>query len=406
MIHGLLVQICLVLKVILVVAAGLLLIGCASPKAVSTFKAIDLNPIVQGGDYVQKVDNFVVILDKSGSMGELYKGQKKLDYAKDMVSRMNRTMPDLMLTGSLRIFGRIAVWSNNFTELMWGPAAYSTIGLDGGLSKVGFSVGDSPLNAALDATAQDLKSAKGNIAVIIFTDANKEVMNYDVVRKAAANLKNQYGNRICIYTVQIGKDPEGKKLLQQVAQAGQCGFYTNAAKIASSAGMAGFVEKVFLQKVEKVEVVVEKVVVIKPGPCPDNDGDGVCDKDDQCPNTPRGAKVDYRGCWVLGDVFFDFDKYNIKPRFYYELDAVVKVLNKNPSVKIRIEGNTDNIGTAKYNMGLSDRRAKAVMEYLVKAGIDKNRLSTIGYGFSRPIATNATNEGRALNRRVELTPLS
>ena len=394
------------LKVILFVAVGLLLIGCASPKAVSTFHALDLNPIVQGGDYAQKVDNFVVILDKSGSMGELYKGQKKLDYAKDMVNRMNRTMPDLMLTGSLRVFGRIAVFSNNFTELMWGPAAYSTIGLDGGLSKVGFSVGDSPLNAALDATAQDLKSAKGNIAVIIFTDANKEVMNYDVVRKAAANLKNQYGNRICIYTVQIGKDPEGKKLLQQVAQAGQCGFYTNAAKIASSAGMAGFVEKVFLQKVEKVEVVVEKVVVIKPGPCPDNDGDGVCDKDDQCPNTPRGAKVDYRGCWVLGDVFFDFDKYNIKPRFYYELDAVVKVLNKNPSVKIRIEGNTDNIGTAKYNMGLSDRRAKAVMEYLVKAGIDKNRLSTIGYGFSRPIATNATDEGRALNRRVELTPLS
>ncbi|MCJ7685163.1 MAG: OmpA family protein [Desulfobacteraceae bacterium] len=394
------------LKVILFVAVSLLLIGCVSPKAVSTFHALDLNPIVQAGDYAQKVDNFVVILDKSGSMGELYKGQKKLDYAKDMVSRMNSTMPDLMLTGSLRVFGRIAVFSNNFTELQWGPAAYSTIGLDGGLSKVGFSVGDSPLNLALDAAAQDLKSAKGDVAVIIFTDANQEVMNYDAVRKAATSLKNQYGNRICIYTVQIGKDPEAKKLLEQVAQEGQCGFYTNADQIASSAGMAGFVEKVFLKKVEKVEVVEEVVVVVKPAPCPDNDGDGVCDKDDQCPNTPRGAKVDYRGCWGFHSVFFDFDKYNIKPRFYYELDAVVKVLNKNPSLKIRIEGNTDNIGTAKYNMGLSDRRAKAVMEYLVKAGIDKNRLSTIGYGFSKPIATNATPEGRALNRRVELTPLS
>jgi OOP family OmpA-OmpF porin len=393
------------LKVILVVAAGLLLIGCASPKAVSTFKAIDLNPIVQGGDYVQKVDNFVVILDKSGSMGELYKGQKKLDYAKDMVSRMNRTMPDLMLTGSLRIFGRIAVWSNNFTELMWGPAAYSTIGLDGGLSKVGFSVGDSPLNVALDAAAQDWKRASGNLAVIIFTDANKEVMNYKAVKKAAADLKAYYGERVCIYPVQIGKDPEAKKLLQQIAQEGQCGFYTNADQIASSAGMAGFVEKVFLQKVEKVVVVEEKVVIVKAGPCPDNDGDGVCDKDDQCPNTPRGAKVDYRGCWVVGDVFFDFDKSNIKPRFYYELNAVVKVLKNNPSLKIRIEGNTDNIGTAKYNMGLSNRRAKSVLEYLVKAGINKNRLSTVGYGFSRPIATNITPEGRALNRRVELTPL-
>ena len=103
------------LKVILFVAVALLLIGCASPKAVSTFHALDLNPIVQGGEYVQKVDNFVVILDKSGSMGELYKGQKKLDYAKDMVSRMNSTIPDLMLTGSLRVFGRIAVFSSSFT---------------------------------------------------------------------------------------------------------------------------------------------------------------------------------------------------------------------------------------------------------------------------------------------------
>ena len=394
------------LKVILFVAVALLLIGCASPKAVSTFHALDLNPIVQGGDYAQKVDNFVVILDKSGSMGELYKGQKKLDYAKEMVGRMNRTIPDLMLTGSLRVFGRIAVFSSSFTELEWGPAAYSKMGLDGGLNKVGFSVGDSPLNVALDAAGQDLKSAKGDIAVIIFTDANQEVMNYKAVLKSAANLKSQYGNRICIYTVQIGKDAAATKLLQQVAQEGQCGFYTNADKIASSAGMAGFVEKVFLQKVEKVEVVEEVVVVAKPAPCIDNDADGVCDDVDKCLNTPKGANVDYRGCWVLGDVFFDFDKYNIKPRFYPELDAVVKVLNRNPSVKIRIEGNTDNIGTANYNMGLSERRAKAVMEYLVKAGIDKNRLSTIGYGFSKPIATNATDEGRALNRRVELTPLS
>lgn len=250
-----------------------------------------------------------------------------------------------------------------------------------------------------------MKSANGNIAVIIFTDANKEVMNYKAVKKAAADLKAYYGERVCFYPVQIGKDPEAMKLLQQIAAEGQCGFYTNADQIASSADMAGFVEKVFLQKVERVEVV-EEVVVVKPAPCPDGDGDGVCDKDDQCPNTPKGANVDYRGCWVLGDVFFDFDKSDIKPRFYPELDAVVKVLDKNPSVKVRIEGNTDNIGTEKYNMGLSERRANAVMEYLMKAGIDKNRLSTIGYGFSKPIATNATDEGRALNRRVELTPLS
>jgi OOP family OmpA-OmpF porin len=168
--------------------------------------------------------------------------------------------------------------------------------------------------------------------------------------------------------------------------------------------MAAFVEQVFLTKVEKVEVV-EEVVVVKPAPCIDNDSDGVCDKDDQCLKTPKGAKVDYRGCWVLGDVFFDFDKSDIKSRFYPELNAVVKVLNKDPLLKVRIEGNTDNMGSAKYNMGLSERRANSVMEYLVNAGIDQSRLSAVGYGFSKPIATNATDAGRALNRRVELTPM-
>lgn len=394
------------LKVALLMAAALLMVSCASPKATSTFQPLDLNPVIQGGDYEQKVDNFVVILDKSGSMKDMYKGKKKLDYAKEMVCAMNQTIPDLMLTGSLRTFGRVAVFSDQFTELLWGPAAYSKMALKDGLGKVGFSVGDSPLNLALDAAAQDDKRVKGNIAVIIFTDANKEVMNYKAVKKAAAELKAYYGERICFYPVQIGKDPEAKKLLEQVAQEGQCGFYTNADQIASSAGMGGFVEKVFLQKVEKVEVVEKVVVIEKPVPCSDNDGDGICDKDDPCPNTPKGAKVDYRGCWVLGDVFFDFDKYDVKPRFYAELDAVVKVLNENPSVKIRIEGNTDNIGTPKYNMGLSERRANSVKAYLVKAGIDESRLSTIGYGLTRPIATNATDEGRALNRRVELTPTS
>jgi OOP family OmpA-OmpF porin len=392
------------LKVILFLGAVLLLVGCATPKAVSTFNAQDLNPMLRSGNFVQKVDNFVVILDKSGSMGQIYKGQKKLCYAKEMVSRMNKTLPDLMLTGSLRIFGRLEIFCDQFTKLLWGPAPYSKMALEKGLDNVGFSVGDSPLNAALDATAQDLKSAQGDIAVIIFTDANKEYMNYKAVRKSAAALKNQYGSRLCIYTVQIGMNPEGKKLLEQVAQEGQCGYYVNADQIASSQGMADFVANVFLKeappKPEPVkEVVVEKIVIM------DSDGDGVPDNLDKCPGTPKGARVNKFGCWVLERVLFDFDKYDIKPQYYGFLDEAAMVFEKNPGLNVVIEGNTDNIGTAAYNMKLSLERANAVRDYLVKKGVAKDRLSTKGYGFSRPIATNATEEGRALNRRVQLTPL-
>jgi len=396
------------LKVALCVAAALLLFGCATPKAVSTFSAQDLNPMLQGGAYLPKVNNFVVILDKSGSMGTVYKGQKKLDYAKDMVCRMNQTIPDIPLTGSLRIFGRMAVFCNQFTKLLWGPAPYQKGAINDALNQVGFSVGDSPLNTALDETAKDLKAAQGDIAVIIFTDGNKHYMNYDAVRKSVAALKSQYGSRLCIYPVQIGQDPEGKKLLAEVAQAGQCGYFVNADDIASSQGMADFVSRVFLKKAQSKpepvkevvkEVVVEKVVIL------DSDGDGVSDNLDKCPGTPKGARVDKFGCWVLEHVLFDFDKYNIKLQYYHLLDEVARVFKMNPDLRVIIEGHTDNIGTAAYNMKLSFRRANAVKEYLINRGVAGDKMKVEGFGFTRPVASNATAEGRALNRRVQFTPV-
>jgi len=140
--------------------------------------------------------------------------------------------------------------------------------------------------------------------------------------------------------------------------------------------------------------------------CPlDSDGDGVPDYQDQCPETPMGAKVDKRGCWVIEGVKFDFNKWIIKPAYTPVLDEVMTVLKKNPDLKLEIQGHTDNIGTAQYNQRLSEKRASAVMKYLVQKGIEKKRLSTIGYGLKRPIASNATPEGRARNRRAELRPI-
>jgi len=145
-----------------------------------------------------------------------------------------------------------------------------------------------------------------------------------------------------------------------------------------------------------------------PAPAPqpvDTDNDGVADESDVCPGTPAGARIDERGCWVLSqDYMFDFDKATIKSKYYPILDDVVKVIMDNPALRVLLEGHTDSIGSEAYNQGLSERRAKAVQQYLIKAGVDSARLSTVGYGESRPIAPNNTKEGRAKNRRVELTP--
>lgn len=148
----------------------------------------------------------------------------------------------------------------------------------------------------------------------------------------------------------------------------------------------------------------EPVEPVAPEKCPDADNDGVCDDQDDCPGTPRGAYVNERGCWVIENLLFDFDKAVIKEKYYPDLDDVARVLNENPDLRVELRGHTCWIGTKKYNQNLSERRAKAVVEYLKRKGIDSSRLTWKGYGESQPAFPNTTREGRIKNRRVEVEP--
>lgn len=99
---------------------------------------------------------------------------------------------------------------------------------------------------------------------------------------------------------------------------------------------------------------------------------------------------------------FDFDSYVIKKESYSALDEAVKVLKKYDEMLFVVEGYTDDVGSDAYNLNLSRERAKSVMNYFVSKGIPANRISSTGYGESKPIASNETEEGRAKNRRVEI----
>lgn len=105
---------------------------------------------------------------------------------------------------------------------------------------------------------------------------------------------------------------------------------------------------------------------------------------------------------VLRGVNFDFDKQVIRPDSEPLLRAAIRILEENPNVRITVEGHTDALGTDAYNEALSIRRAETVFQFLREGGIDADRMQVIGYGESRPLATNDTAEGRAENRRVEL----
>ena len=141
-----------------------------------------------------------------------------------------------------------------------------------------------------------------------------------------------------------------------------------------------------------------------PAKCADSDGDGVCDADDQCPNTPAGDRVGPFGCScdVTIRTHFAFDSAELTAEDKAQLDAVATRLTELQFVEGTATGHTDSVGDEAYNMKLSERRAQAVVEYLAAKGVAQGRIKAIGMGESKPIATNETEAGRAENRRVTI----
>lgn len=167
----------------------------------------------------------------------------------------------------------------------------------------------------------------------------------------------------------------------------------------------------------------EPVKVVEPL---DTDGDGVIDSVDQCPGTPAGTKVNATGCplpickapapgeritlagcgtgdtIVLSGVTFEFNQARLTPNAETILDNVADELKANGGIDVELGGHTDSVGSDDYNRTLSQERAQSVRAYLSQKGIEAPRLTAVGYGESQPVADNETDEGRELNRRVEL----
>ena len=144
----------------------------------------------------------------------------------------------------------------------------------------------------------------------------------------------------------------------------------------------------------------------------DEDGDGVTDDRDRCPGTPAGTRVDADGCplpvakvaSVKLKVNFGFDSTQVQEQYFTDLAELAEFLKRFSELQVDVEGHTDSTGPEDYNMGLSQRRAEAVVNYLVSQhGIDASRLEAKGYGETAPVASNDTEAGRAENRRVMAT---
>ena len=116
----------------------------------------------------------------------------------------------------------------------------------------------------------------------------------------------------------------------------------------------------------------------------------------------RRQKLEAGKTFKLENLYFDFDKWDLHPRSYIELDKVIEIMKANPNMIIQVNGHTDHIGSDQYNQYLSRKRSKSVVAYLNENGIARARTRYKGFGESQPAAGNDTEEGRRLNRRVEL----
>jgi len=382
-------------KMVLFFSLWMFLFGCATQQVAQSpgpaaFKPVDLNPVVRSGQFLQKVNNFLVILDASGTM----KGAE-FDMASEAVRRMILTIPDLRLKSGLRSFG-FALGEQ--TYMLYGIADYDKAKFTAAMPAFA-GIGSSPLGDSIVAAGSDLKGTTGQCALIVVSDGIPIIEPSTLLGpKAAQAVKKQYGDRLCIYTVYVGNDAEGKEIMDGIAKAGGCGFAVRAAEIMSPEGMANFVERVFLEKAQAAPAPPPPAPKPEPVPPPPP-------KPAPSPPAPPPAPkvIDKMTLHVL----FAFDKSILTEADVKELQKAVDFVKKYPGAEIRLDGYTDYIGTDAYNIKLSERRATAVKDYLIKeAAVDSSKISAVGHGKADPVADNKTEEGRAKNRRVEISILS
>ena len=395
---------------------------------------------------VPKIENFIILVDHSGSMFLTDQGAipTKAKQAKDILSAMNRRIPELGYVGAIQIFPP--------SKTLIGPEQYNRNSFGGGIENLqekGKIFGNqTPLGRGIVDLVEVLKDMPpGKTAIIIFSDGEE---NLDIEALKAQEALGAEQREINFHTVSFADKKEGRTVLEEMSRVSD-GISVEGGELASDeVALDRFVKDVFYL----VEVLLDSDgdgVVDEADKCPntprgitvdargcppdsdgdgvpdyldqcpgtppgvavdnsgcpfDSDGDGVADHLDKCPNTPKGATVNEAGCWSLqATALYDSNSSYIRTEAYPLLDEVASILEKNPEMAVEVQGHTDNRGTAKYNQWLSEKRAEKVKDYLVSKGIDPSRLEAKGYGLTQPVASNATEEGRAQNRRVELKRL-
>lgn len=325
------------------------------------FMLLFISAIPVSAKIVPKVDNFVIFLDQSGSMYLTHEklSEVKMILAKKLLLDMNDKIPELGYRCAVDLF---APWKE-----VLDPMSYKRRKVTEALNTVPdenevFSR-FTPMGDGINSLHTVLDQMPGKTAVILVSDgdANRGPDPVEVARDTYSKYPD-----ICFHVISFADNAKGEATLRQINQIGNC-VYVEAGDLLKDEGMfKQFVQDVFYEEAEEAPRVV----------------------------TPERI--------ILRGVQFDSNSATIKPASIPVLDKNVTLLRQYPALRIVIEAHTDSIGSADYNLKLSQKRAQAIYNYFTSQGISAYRMEAIGYGETRPIADNSTIEGRALNRRVEI----
>jgi len=410
------------------------LMGCSMSgrNMITPFVPFNVNEFIENNEYAPKIDGFVVILDLSISMTESYNSRNKYQKAVDIVSRINRTIPDIPLIGTLRTIGNYNCAMCRSTTNIYGPRPYTQEGFDIALRNIRGANGESPLELAILAARQDLSQVKeGRLAMIIVSDF-KELQKSSI--EAAKKVHEFFDDRLAIFNIMVGNDLEGKNLMQQIASTGKYGFCVSARDIATPKKMADFVKMVFLERSldsDRDGVFnahdecpnTPRGIVVDAFGCPkDSDKDGVYDSNDQCPvtppgimvdemgcpydrdqdnvqdyldkclKTPVGAQVDTNGCWIVMPHYLDL----LCPSSQSSTDHALAIIQSNPGMCVHIQVHTNVLKTRQSNQELGRFWGENIKSYMISKGVPDNRLWVSG----------AHAESLSPTTKVELHPAS
>jgi OOP family OmpA-OmpF porin len=338
--------------------------ACAKPWPDKT--ALEVEPIAASDQESRATDHIVVITDGSATMTQEANFPEARALAQSFIAAMPEADDNTYRAGLINFGGDdrdTAPLADFDRAALADQAAWiSPLGVPGNAT--------TPLDDVLGEVQDELAGSQGRAAIVIFSDGLPNSEEHSLA--AARSLIASHNGEVCIHTVHSGMDQAGQAFLKELSELTGCGSTRSGASLSTSSDMQGFERDIFMVSMAAPPAVGAI------GPCT--------------------RKV------VLRGINFGFDQAQITSESSTILDAAADHLRRCGKVSIQVDGFTDTIGTEGYNEGLSERRATAVRDYLIDTGVSRSQLTAKGYGESNPVASNETADGRAQNRRVELTP--